>query len=67
MPVQTQLVVTKAIARDYIDTTKREISQFVFMDPTQAKAYLVSKGLNQLDADIFWSIIQDNRDSFLTI
>ncbi len=67
IPIETQLNITKAIAKDFIDKPGVGIERFVFMDPTQAKAYLVSHGMSQLDADIFWSIIQENRESFLTI
>jgi hypothetical protein len=67
IPLQTQLKITKAIANDFIDNKKREISNFIFMDINTAKAYLINKGLNELDAEILWNIIQTNRESFLSI
>lgn len=67
IPVQTQLNITKAISRDFIDNKSKEISHLMFMTPENAKDYFVKNGMNSLDADIFWSILQTNRDAFLGV
>ena len=67
IPIQVQLNVTKAIARDYIDNKKIGINAFIFMDHAGAKNYLLRNGMNEMDAEIFLNIIQTNRESFLAI
>ena len=67
IPIQLQINITKAIAKDFINVKNKNISNFIFMDPVAAKAYLKRYGMNDLDTEIFWSIIQTNRDSFLVI
>ncbi|MDD4352818.1 MAG: hypothetical protein PHN56_00010 [Candidatus Nanoarchaeia archaeon] len=65
IPIVYQITITKAIARDFIDTTQRNINDFFFMDNEVAKQYLITNGLNPLDAEIFWSIMKTNSGNFL--
>lgn len=65
IPIPMQLKITKAIARDFIDAKSKSINDFFFMDDASAKSYIKSAGLNDLDAEIFWSIMKFNSASFL--
>lgn len=67
IPIPMQLQITKAIARDYIDNKKRNISHFIFLDHPSAKAYLIANGMTDMDASIFLNILQTNRETFLAI
>jgi len=67
IPIPTQLNITKSLARDYIDNTNRNLGDFIFLDADGAKQYLIKNGMSTLDADIFWSIIQANKDNFISI
>ena len=67
IPVETQLNITKAIAKDFIDNKKMGIGRFVYMEYAKAKAYLVQNGMSEMDAEIFWSIIQSNKEVFLNL
>jgi acid phosphatase class B len=65
IPVVSQIKITKAIARDFIDSAQKTINDFFFMDGRIAKQYLIKNGLNALDAEIFWSIMTINSGNFL--
>jgi len=65
IPVVSQLKITKAIARDFIDSKDKSINDFFFMEPELAKQYLVKNGLNQLDAEIFWAVMAANSGNFI--
>jgi hypothetical protein len=62
-----QLAATKMIARDYIDTQGKEITEFFFMSPEQAKNYLKRSGMADMDIDIFYSILTMNKNEFLAV
>jgi hypothetical protein len=65
IPIVLQLKITKAIAKDFIDTPKKTLNEFFFMEPSSAKAYLIANGLSSIDAEIFWSIISANAGNFI--
>jgi hypothetical protein len=65
IPIVSQLKITKAIARDFIDAPGKNINEFFFLESEAAKQYLVANGLNALDAEIFWSIMRMNSANFL--
>ena len=65
IPVTSQLKITKAIAKDFIDDPQKNINEFFFLDSQVAKDYLVKNGFNNIDAEIFWSIMTMNSANFL--
>lgn len=65
IPISSQLKITKAIAKDFIDAPGKTINDFFFMESNVAKQYLVANGLNALDSEIFWSIMRMNSANFL--
>jgi len=65
IPIVLQLKITKAIAKDFIDTPKKTLNEFFFMEPSSSKAYLIAYGLSSIDAEIFWSIISANAGNFI--
>ena len=65
IPIVSQIKITKAIAKDFIDTTQQTINDFFFLEGETAKQYLIKNGLNSLDAEIFWSIMKMNSANFL--
>ncbi|MBN1923177.1 MAG: hypothetical protein JW791_00260 [Nanoarchaeota archaeon] len=67
IPVQTQLLVTKAISRDFIEKSGKSINDFLFMPHDQAKLYLMKNGMADMDCEIFLNILLTNKDSFMTI
>ncbi|MDD5054278.1 MAG: hypothetical protein PHG04_02785 [Candidatus Nanoarchaeia archaeon] len=66
IPIPSQIKITKAIAKDFIDSKDRGLNDFFLMDDEYAKQYLTYNGLNLLDAEIFWSIMRINSANFLT-
>ncbi|VVB74958.1 Uncharacterised protein [Candidatus Tiddalikarchaeum anstoanum] len=67
IPIDLQLQATKMIARDYIDTPGKDLTQLFFLGTEQARFYLKRAGLNDLDADIFFSILISNKNEFTTL